>query len=67
MTIKQKDVYKNIFDDPCYSMPCFNDGKCSVLNSRFKCDCLPGFHGTYCEAGKIYIIYINVIYIYIFF
>jgi len=40
--------------DVCFSQPCFNDGKCILTDethdTRFKCDCKPGFYGTYCEA-----------------
>jgi hypothetical protein len=35
-------------------MPCFNSGKCYVENSKFRCECQPGFHGNYCEAGKLF-------------
>ena len=41
-----------MYEDPCFSMPCFNAGKCHVENSKFRCECQPGFHGNYCEAGN---------------
>jgi hypothetical protein len=38
-------------ENACYSMPCFNGGKCLSDVNTFKCECIPGFYGTYCEAG----------------
>lgn len=45
--------------DPCYSMPCFNSGKCKPSSNRssFECECEPGYFGNYCEAGKFQIRY----------
>lgn len=40
-------------DDPCFSMPCFNGGKCLQDGIKFKCECVPGYYGTYCEAGNL--------------
>jgi hypothetical protein len=42
----------SIASDPCYSMPCFNLGKCKSSEMGFKCVCEPGFYGIYCEAGE---------------
>lgn len=40
-----------MYANPCFSMPCFNSGKCHVKNNnKFQCECQPGYHGTYCEA-----------------
>ncbi len=49
---------ESLISDPCYSMPCFNYGKCLPVGSSFKCECEPGFYGTYCEAGIYIYIYI---------
>jgi len=49
--VKPIDNYKTAFENPCFSMPCFNAGKCNVVNGAFQCECQPGFHGVYCEAG----------------
>lgn len=45
--IVKANSYNN---NPCFSMPCFNSGKCRAINSKFRCECEPGFYGTYCEA-----------------
>lgn len=38
--------------DVCQSNPCLNNGKCvSPLPGVFRCSCLPGFKGTYCEQS----------------
>ncbi len=52
--VKPIDNYKSEFENPCFSMPCFNAGKCNVLNGVFQCECQPGFHGVYCEAGWLF-------------
>ena len=50
-----KVSFKNMYEDPCFSMPCFNAGKCHVENSKFRCECQPGFHGNYCEACNFFL------------
>ena len=35
--------------DFCQKTPCLNDGKCRVLRSGIRCDCLNGWTGEYCS------------------
>ena len=36
----------------CSSSPCRNGGTCTDLACGFRCTCLSGYHGTYCEYKK---------------
>lgn len=46
------------YASPCYSQPCFNGGECHEFESSFKCKCAKGFHGVYCEAGKLKLLFL---------
>ena len=35
--------------DLCQKTPCLNGGKCRVLRSGIRCDCLDGWTGEYCS------------------
>ena len=45
-----------LYQNPCSSSPCFNNGTCQVgyTAKEFRCKCLPGFTGELCKGeGEI--------------
>ena len=38
--------------DECLRTPCAAGGSCVNFDGGFRCDCFPGFQGTYCEEGN---------------
>ena len=36
----------------CDSSPCQNKGMCEDLINAFRCHCMPGYTGTFCESGE---------------
>lgn len=36
--------------DPCFDVPCENEGECRVNGSQYECSCKNGFTGSNCEA-----------------
>lgn len=38
--------------DDCQPDSCKNHGTCTDLVNDYKCDCVAGFSGTYCENSK---------------
>ena len=39
----------------CRSSPCKNGATCINVDSRFRCDCNPGYSGFNCETGAYYL------------
>lgn len=40
----------------CSSGPCQNNGTCLDLINRFQCRCVPGYTGTQCEIGNMFLL-----------
>lgn len=36
-------------DYACQSIPCLNNGTCSIVGDSYQCNCVPGLTGTRCE------------------
>ena len=42
--------------DECGSNPCMNGGNCTDHLNGYACTCAPGYNGTECEIGTIFLI-----------
>lgn len=54
--IKKKIIYLMLFIytdvDECASSPCLH-GNCTDQVNRYICECIPGYTGDRCDAGKL--------------
>lgn len=47
--------------DVCNPNPCKHEGKCIDENGTESCQCMDGYDGQFCEHGKNFLFYDNVI------
>ena len=42
--------------DDCVNHTCANSGSCVDGLSNYSCDCMPGYTGVHCEAGRLFLV-----------